>query len=168
MTIQEVCKCLKSELLNNGYEYGFFLDGKKYKPNTANGFDSEYFQLSTTIYRVQNPDITMREKIGTCVDAVMVMKMLLDQHKVPNIIWMLHHKLTHKVHTIVTFEAENKIVYLELTPQFSKAHYGHELVYANLQGFLREYEQNGFEVSDVTDAIIIGQQPIFLLKKYND
>ena len=167
MTIQEVCECLKSELLDNGYEYGFFLDGKKYKPNMTKGFDSEYFQLSTTIYRVQNPEVTMREKIGTCVDTVMVMKMLLDQRQIPNTIWLLHHKPTHKVHTIVTFEAESKIVYLELTPQFSKAHYGHEIVCSNMQEFLREYEQNGFEVSDVTDAIIIGQQPIFLLEKGN-
>ena len=31
MLIQEACKLLKRELLNNGYEYGFYLNGKIYK-----------------------------------------------------------------------------------------------------------------------------------------
>lgn len=165
MTIPEICELLKSELFGRGYEYGFFLDGKKYTPNMEKGFDREYYHLSTTIYRVQNPLVTMREKIGTCVDAVMVMKMLLDQQKVPNTIWLLCHNLTHKVHTILTFEAENQVVYLELTPQFSKDHYGQEILYANLQDFLSFYEQNGFEVTNVTDAITVGQPPVFLLEK---
>lgn len=165
MTIREICELLKSELFGRGYEYGFFLDGKKYKPNMEKGFDREYYHLSTTIYRVQNPLVTMREKIGTCVDAVMVMKMLLDQQKVPNTIWLLHHKLTRKVHTILTFEAENQVVYLELTPQFSKDHYGQEILYANLQDFLSFYAQSGFEVTNVTDAITVGQPPVFLLEK---
>ena len=165
MTIQEICELLKSELLDNGYEYGFFLEGKKYKPNMDDGFDREYFRLSTTIYRVQHPDVTMREKIGTCVDAVLVMKTLLDRRKVPCIIWLLRHKQTHKVHTVLTFEAENKMVYLELTPQSGKAWYGHEIVYAKRQDFLDECKRNAFEVLDVTNAIAIEQQPDFLLEK---
>ena len=28
--IDEVCALLKKELYNNGYEYGFYLDGEKY------------------------------------------------------------------------------------------------------------------------------------------
>ena len=31
MLISEICGLLKKELLDNGYEYGFFLNGKKYK-----------------------------------------------------------------------------------------------------------------------------------------
>jgi hypothetical protein len=31
MKIQEACDLLKKELLNNGYEYGFYLNGKTYK-----------------------------------------------------------------------------------------------------------------------------------------
>lgn len=36
MTISEICDILRKELYNNGYEYGFVLDGKKYKPNCVN------------------------------------------------------------------------------------------------------------------------------------
>ncbi len=163
MTIQEICGLLKGELLDNGYEYGFFLEGKTYKPNMETGFDREYYQLSTTVYRVQSPAVTMQEKIGTCIDTVMVMKTLLDRHEVPNTIWLLRHRQKNKVHTVLTFGAEGKIVYLELTPQSAKACYGHELVYATLQDFLAEFDGNGWDVSDVTREITIGQQPVFML-----
>ena len=36
MLIQEVCELLKQELLENGYEYGFFLDGITHKPDMTN------------------------------------------------------------------------------------------------------------------------------------
>ena len=58
-----------------------------------------------------------------------------------------------------------KIVYLELTPQSSKPWYGKEIIYNSTQDFLAEYERNNYDVSDVTDCIFIGEQPIFLLKK---
>ena len=165
MTMKEICDILRAELLNNDYEYGFVLNGKKYKPNMENGFDSEYYHLSTTAYRVQDPIITMKEKIGTCVDAVLVMKWLLDKHNIPSKIWLQYNKKKNKVHTILTFESEDKIVYLELTPQSSKEWYGKEIVYSCEQEFLLEYENNGYDISDVTDAIIIGEQPGFLLNK---
>ena len=165
MTIVEICDMLRAELFNNNYEYGFFVNGQKYKPNMKNGFDKEYYHLSTTIYRVQNPATTTKEKIGTCVDAVLVMRWLLDKNNIPNKIWLLHNMQKNKVHTILTFKAENKTVYLELTPQSSKAWYGKEIIYSNEQEFLREYENNGYDVSDVTDSIVIGQQPEFLLVK---
>ena len=167
MTIVEICDMLRVELFNNDYEYGFIVNGQKYKPNMENGFDEKYYRLSTTIYRVQEPITTMKEKIGTCVDAVLVMKWLLDKHNIPNKIWLLHNMQKNKVHTVLTFEAENKVVYLELTPQSSKAWYGKEIIYSNEQEFLREYENNGYDVSDVTDSIVIGQQPEFLLAKLN-
>ncbi len=167
MTICEICNVLRTELYDNGYEYGFVVNGQKYKPNMENGFDKEYYHLSTTIYCVQNPVTTMKEKIGTCVDTVLVMRWLLDKHNIPNKIWLLHNKQKNKIHTILTFEAENKVVYLELTPQSSKAWYGKEIIYSNEQEFLREYENNGYDVSDVTDSIVIGQQPEFLLAKLN-
>jgi len=130
-----------------------------------NGFDQEYYHLSTTIYCVQDPVITMKEKIGTCVDAVLVMRRLLNKHNIPCKIWLLYNKHKNKVHTILTFEAEDKIVYLELTPHSSKACYGKEILYSNEQEFLLEYENNGYDVSDVTSSIVIGQQPEFLLAK---
>ncbi len=164
MTIIEICDVLKKELLNNGYEYGFVVDGKKYKPDMS-GFDEEYYRLSTTIYRVQDPSVTMKEKIGTCVEAVMVMKYLLDAKKVPNKIWLLYNRKKHKVHTVLTFEAEGTVVYLELTPQSSKEWYGKELVYENEQEFLQGYEENGYDVSDVTGKVVVGERPVFLLEK---
>lgn len=60
--IAEVCALLRKELYNNGYEYGFYSDGKKYKPDITGGFDRKYYDLSVSIYRVQNPKDTMEEK----------------------------------------------------------------------------------------------------------
>ena len=120
MNINEICVILKSELYNNGYEYGFSADGKRYLPDTSRGFDSEYYKLSCTIYTVQEPKDTMEERLGTCIDAVVLMKHMLDELNVKSRIWLLHNKDKNKAHTILTFEAEDKIVYLELTPQFSK------------------------------------------------
>ena len=165
MTMDQICDILRAELLNNGYEYGFVLSGQKYKPNMQDGFDHEYYDLSKTIYRVQDPGVTMKEKIGTCIDAVLVMKLLLDKYSVPSKIWLLYHKKKNKVHTILTFQVESKIVYLELTPQSSKPWYGKEIVYANDQELLQQYENDGYDISDVTQSIVIGRQPEFLLAK---
>jgi len=165
MTITEICTILRNELFHTGYEYGFIADGKKYKPDMSNGFDKEYYQNSLTIYRVQAPSLTRKEKIGTCVETVLVIKQILDELHVPCKLWLLHNKTKNKVHTIPTFEAEGKVVYLELTPQSSKSWYGKEIIYDSEQEFLKEYEQNNYDVSDVTNAIVIGEQPMFLLEK---
>lgn len=162
MRIPEICDLLRSELFNNDYEYGFYLNGKKYKPDMNKGFDEEYFQLSKTIYRVQAPLVTVREKTGTCIDAVLVMKKLLDEYSIPCKIWLI---FKNSPHTILTFEAENKVVYLELTPQSSKPFYGKEIVYENEQALLEEYRKNGYDISDVSDSIEIGRPPEFLLSK---
>lgn len=165
MNITEICDLLRKELFYNGYEYGFVLNGKKYKPDMSNGFDSEYYRLSMTIYRVQHPSVTMKEKIGTCVETVLVMQTILAAHDIPSKIWLLFNKSKKKVHTILTFEAEGKIVYLELTPQSAKPWYGKEIVYSSEEEFLEEYRENNYEVSDVTKDVIIGEQPEFLLAK---
>lgn len=162
MKIPEICDLLREKLFNNGYEYGFYLNGKKYKPDMSKGFDEEYFQLSKTIYRVQEPLVTVHEKTGTCIDAVLVMKKLLDEYSIPCKIWLIFKNSSH---TILTFEAEEKIVYLELTPQSAKPFYGKEIVYENEQALLEEYRKNGYDISDVTDSIEIGRPPEFLLAK---
>ena len=167
MTIKEICDILKTELYNNGFEYGFVLNGRKYKPNMNSGFDKEYYHLSTTVYLVQDPQVTLKEKIGTCIDAVLVMKSILDRLDVSSKIWLLHNKKKNKMHTILTFSAEDKIVYLELTPQSSKKWYGQEIFYSSEETLLEEYKKNGYDISDVTDLIIIGEQPLFLLEKIN-
>ena len=165
MTIKEICDILRSKLYNSNFEYGFIVDGIKYKPNMQSGFDKEYYNLSMTIYTVQDPEVTINDKIGTCVDSVLLMKSLLDNLNVPCKIWLLYNKLKNKAHTIVTFAAEEKIVYLELTPQSSKPWYGNEIVYSNEKEFFSDYEKNGFDVSDVTDLVVVGQPPYFLLNK---
>jgi len=88
MTIKEICNILRSELYNNGFEYGFIVNGQKYKPNMKEGFDNEYYHLSKTIYLVQGPEVTLNEKIGTCIGAVLVMKSILDQLNIPSKIWL--------------------------------------------------------------------------------
>lgn len=165
MTITELCAILRGELFNTGYEYGFIVNGKRYQPDMSNGFDNDYYQKSLTIYRVQDPSVTKKEKIGTCVETVLVIKQLLDELGVPCKLWLLHNKHKNKVHTIPTFEAEGKVVYLELTPQSSKSWYGKEIIYNSEEDFLKEYEQNNYDVSNVTNAVIIGEQPMFLLEK---
>lgn len=165
MKIVELCNVLRAELFNNGYEYGFVVDSKKYKPNMENGFDNEYYHLAKTISCVQDPAITKKEKIGTCIDTVLVMRQILDEYKVPSKIWLLYHKGKNKAHTVLTFEADGKVVYLELTPQSSKPWYGKEIVYEKEQAFLQEQENNDLEVIDVTDRVIFGERPYFLLEK---
>jgi hypothetical protein len=165
MKIVELSNALRAELLNNGYEYGFVVDSQKYKPNMENGFDNEYYHLAKTISCVQDPAITKKEKIGTCIDTVLVMRQILDEYKVPSKIWLLYHKGKNKAHTVLTFEAEGKVVYLELTPQSSKPWYGKEIVYEKEQAFLQEQENNGLKVIDVTDRVIFGERPYFLLEK---
>ena len=92
MLIQEACTLLKQELLDNGYEYGFYLNGKTYKPDITNGFDKEFFDCLQTEYCIQNPDDTMKAKVGTCNDAVVLMRSILSNHGIPSKIWLLHDK----------------------------------------------------------------------------
>ena len=165
MKIVEICDALRKELFNSGYEYGFVVDGQTYKPNMADGFDAAFYHFANTISRVQDPEVTRKEKIGTCIDAVLVMRQILNEYNVSSKIWLLYQKEKNKVHTILTFEAEGKIVYLELTPQSGKPWYGKEIIYDDEQTFLNKQENNGWEVFDVTDRVIVGERPQFLLEK---
>ena len=165
MKIVELCNALRVEFIDNGYRYGFIVNGNVYMPNMQNGFDEDFYYQAKTISRVQAPDLTKKEKIGTCIDTVLVMQQILNGYNVPSKIWLLYQKEKNKVHTILTFEAEGKTVYLELTPQSNKPWYGKEIVYESEQSFLREQENNGYEISNVTDKVIIGKRPYFLLEK---
>jgi len=163
MKIKEICDLLKQELYENGYQYGFYSEGRKYTPDFSNGFDVEYFNLSKTIYRIQNPSDTMRVKIGTCIDAVMVMKTILDKTHVPYKIWLIHHRVKKNEHTLFTFEVDGKLVYLELTPQSNKPWYGKEILYNNEQSFINEFQKENYVMVDVTNKITIGDTPDSLL-----
>ncbi|MBE6566572.1 MAG: hypothetical protein E7659_05655 [Ruminococcaceae bacterium] len=165
MTIVQLCDALRAELIKGGYEYGFVVDGQIYKPNMARGFDAVFYHLANTISRVQDPEVTKQKKVGTCIDAVLVMRQILDAYNVPSKIWLTHHEQKNKVHTVLTFLAESKTVYLELTPQSSKPWYGKELVYDDEDAFLQAQEKDGYEIFDVTDQVIIGERPYFLLDK---
>ena len=76
MTIKEACDLLKEELLDNGYEYGFYLNGVTYK---------------------------------SC--------------------------------------------------------YGKEIVFESEQSFIDGYKEDGYEVIDVTDSVIVGEAPDFVLSR---
>ena len=165
MKIVEICDALRAELIKGGYEYGFVVDGQIYKPNMARGFDAVFYHLANTISRVQDPEVTKQKKVGTCIDAVLVMQQILDAYNVPSKIWLTHHKQKNKAHTVLTFLAEGKTVYLELTPQSSKPWYGKELVYDDEDAFLQAQKKDGYEIFDVTDQIVIGERPYFLLDK---
>ena len=165
MTIIEICDMLRAELMHNGYQYGFVVEGQIYKPNMAEGFDAAFYHLANTISRVQDPSLTQKEKVGTCIDTFLVMQKMLNAHNIPSKIWLLYHKEKNKVHTILTFAAEGKTVYLELTPQSSKPWYGREILYDTEQKMLQEYKNNGYEISDVTNKILVGERPYFLLEK---
>ncbi len=165
MLIPEACALLKKELLDNGYEYGFYLNGTRFTPDMTKGFDKEFFERLLTEYRIQSPEDTMRAKVGTCNDAVILMKTLLANHGVSSKIWLLHDKQKGKFHTVLTFYLEGKTVYLELTPQSGKPWYGKEIVFDSEQSFVNEYKKNDCDVIDVTDAVIVGKDPDFLLSR---
>ena len=154
MLIQEVCALLKQELLENGYEYGFFLDGITHKPDMTKGFDKEFFERLLTEYRIQDPKDTMKAKVGTCNDVVVLMKSILDDLSIPSKIWLLHDKQNSKFHTVLTFFLERKAIYLELTPQSGKPWYGQEIVFDSEQSFVDEYA-----AENVTGSLVYIQTP---------
>ena len=164
MRIAEICALLRRELYDTGYQYGFYSNEKRFTPDIKNGFDAEFFHLSRTIYRIQNPVDTMREKVGTCIDTVMVMKTILDNLDVPYKIWLIYHREKKREHTILTFAAEDKIIYLELTPQSSKPWYGKEILYDNEQHFIKQFQKENYIIVEITDKIIIGDAPDSLLR----
>ena len=163
--IQRICKLLKDELLDNGYEYGFYLNGKTYTPDKSNGFDEKFFDLLLTEYRVQDPRDTRQAKVGTCNDIVVLMKAILDEQGVPSKIWILHDRPNGKFHSVLTFYIEDKTIYLELTPQYPKPWYGKEMVFDSEQSFITEFSKDDCEVIDVTDSVVIGDAPDFILSR---
>lgn len=165
MTIREACDLLKKELLDNGYEYGFYLNGVTYKPDFSRGFDKAFFERLLKEYRVQDPKDTMQAKVGTCHDAVVLMKSILDEYSVSSKIWLLHDIKNEKFHTVLTFYLEGKVTYLEMTPQSTKPWYGKEIIFESEHSFITEYKKDGYEVIDVTDSVIIGEVPDFVLSR---
>ena len=167
MTIKGACDLLKDELFDNGYEYGFYLNGVTYKPDFSQGFDNAFLDRLLKDYRVQDPNDTRKAKVGTCNDAVVLMRSILDEYSVPSKIWLLHDMNNEKFHTVLTFYLEDKVIYLELTPQSGKHCYGKEIVFESEKSFIDGYKEEGYEVIDVTDSVIIGEAPDFVLSRMN-
>ena len=155
MTTSEISTHLRRALYQTGYRYGFYAGGVRHLPDPQKGFDAEFAHLLQTAYRIQNPAVTVREKLGTCVDAVLVMKTILDRLGVPCRIWLLFHRERRREHVILTFFAEDRVVYLELTPQSGKPWYGKELIYPDVRSFLEAWQAE-YAVTDVTDRISVG------------
>ena len=134
-------------------------------PDMSNGFDKEFFDRLLSEYHVQNPRDTMQAKVGTCNDIVVLMKAILDEQSVPSKIWLLHDRQYGTFHTVLTFYIENKTIYLELTPQSAKSWYGKEIVFDNEQGFISEYSKDACEVIEITDSVVVGEAPEFILSR---
>ena len=63
MTINEACNLLKEELLDNGYEYGFCLNGITYKPDFTKGFDNMFFERLLKEYAFKPQKIQSRQRL---------------------------------------------------------------------------------------------------------
>jgi hypothetical protein len=74
-------------------------------------------------------------------------------------------KIKNKVHTILTFEAESKIVYLELTFESKKNNYGKEIIFDSIENLVIKFQNDGVVIEDVTDKLIVGEPPFVLLNK---
>ena len=106
----------------------------------------------------------MKEKIGTCIAAVIATHSILDDINVHSHISLSSHTAKRTPHTILTFEAEEKLVYLELTPQSNKPWYGKEIIYNDERDLIKEFRGKDFVIIEVTEKIIIGDHSEALLR----
>ena len=55
MKIEEICKQLKQEVYENGYQYGFCSAGKRYTPDFRSVFDVEYLthQKLSIVFKIR-------------------------------------------------------------------------------------------------------------------
>ena len=162
--IVEMCELLRKELFENGYSYGFFLDEKKVVPNISLCFDEEFYRLLTTEYRIQSPEISKREKVATCLDAVLIMKEILLNRDIESKIWMIFQEERKKVHSVLSFELLGQVVYLELTPQSGKKNYGKEILFGSEEEFVEYWEEQNYLVREITHLCEPGAEPTFFLE----
>lgn len=162
-SIDEMCGLLRDELYENGYMYGFYLNGKRIIPDTSKGFDEEFARLITTEYRIQTPELSRREKVGTCLDAVLVMKEILSGQGIESKVRMIFQREKKKVHAVLSFELSEKVIYLELTPQSGKPNYGKELIFESEEEFIEYWEQQNYLVQDITEVCKPGANPSFFM-----
>ena len=161
--IARICDLLRSELYGTGYRYGFCLDGSVVVPDASKGFDETFGRLLASRYRIQPPELTRKAKAATCLDAVLVMKDILNENGIGSRIWLVLDRERKKPHAVLTFRADQAVVYLELTPQSGKENYGKELVFENTDAFIRYWEQRNYLVREITDLCVPGRRPDFFL-----
>lgn len=119
-----------------------------------------------TDYRIQNPADPQREKIGTCSDVTLLMKILPASRGVPGKIWLPDYARGKKFHAILTFETEARVVYLELPPpQSRKPRYGKKLLYTSEARLISEYRKADCKLTDITDSVRAGSAPEFILSR---
>ena len=155
MTIREISERLKNELL--GYTYGFVHRGIRYTPKD----DPEYALHFQEFYRAQEVSVSRKERIGTCIDSVLVMQALMKEYGVPSRIYLLCQR--EKPHTVLTFQAEGKTVYLELTPSSSRPNYAKELIYADEAEWKEAWNKTHL-ISEITDILKPGIRPQDLIR----
>lgn len=63
------------------------------------------------------------------------------------------------------FELEHTDFPTKATPQSTKPWYGKEIVFDNDQSFISEYGKDGCEVIEITDSVVIGEKPEFILSR---
>lgn len=156
-----ICGLLREELYENGYRYGFYLNGRRIVPEPTKGFDAEFGRLLATEYRIQSPAITRREKVATCLDAVLVMKEILSANGIGSKIWMICQRESRKCHAVLTFVIGGTVVYLELTPQSGKENYGKALFFESERAFISYWEGANNLVREITDVCVPGEKPDF-------
>lgn len=54
------------------------IDSKRYVPDSDKEFDEDFFSSLLMDYRIQKTEVTNSEKIGTCLDVILVMKATRD------------------------------------------------------------------------------------------
>lgn len=161
MTIQEARDLLKGELPDSGYEYGFYLNGAKHRPDPARGFGVGFQRALLTDYRIQNPADPQREKIGTCSDVTLLMKILPASRDVPGKIWLPDYARGKKFHAILTFETEARVVYLELPPNPESPGMERNCSTQAKPG----YRKADCKLTDITDSVRAGSAPEFILSR---
>ena len=163
LEITRICDILRGELYENGYRYGFCLNGRKVVPDTSKGYDADFGRLLGEQYLIQAPETTRKEKVATCLDAVMVMRELLSGNGISSRIWMVFQKEKRKPHSVLSFVIGGVLVYLELTPQSGKKNYAKELLFESESEFIRYWEDMGYTVHEITDVCLPGRKPYFFL-----
>ena len=88
-------------------------------------------------------------------------KDILNEKGIGSRIWLVFEQERKKPHAVLTFRADQAVVYLELTPQSGKENYGKELVFEEEEAFIRYWEQKNCLIREITELCVPGRRPDF-------